>query len=191
MMTINTAMRNIQIHRLFIGSLIFSFGMLLLSGCGSQDESQKDREPVKNTAGISIPGPIRDAALPGDELTVRVFNGSNELKSQTVSRSAGTATIEFDVSPGDYVFTIVFEFNDPDFGTMQLVRKTADQPVHVEAGATADFTFPAYVAADYVDSDGDGVSNLDELSSDLIPRPDPESAECQLGISILGSCSLG
>jgi hypothetical protein len=180
-----------QTHRLLVGSLIFSFGILLLSGCGSQDESQDDREHVKNTAGISIPGPIREAALPGDQLTVRIFDGSNELKSQTVSRSAGTATIEFQVSPGDYVFTIVFEFNDPDFGTMQLVRKTADQSVHVESGARADFTFPAYVVADYVDSDGDGVSNLDELSSDIVPRPDPNNTDCQLGISKLDSCTLG
>ena len=145
----------------------------------------------KNTAGIPIPGAIRDAALPGDELTVRVLNGSKELKSQTVLRTDPNAIIEFQTSPGDYVFTIVFEFDDPDFGTMELVRKTADQAVTVNSGATTDFTFSAYVDEDYVDSDGDGVSNLDELSSDLVPRPDPESTDCQLGNSILDSCTLG
>ncbi|MGD8941432.1 MAG: hypothetical protein PVJ72_18790, partial [Gammaproteobacteria bacterium] len=109
-------MRNMQFYRLIIVSLIISFGMPLLSGCGSQDDSHAGREQVKNTAGIPIPGAIRDAALPGDELTVRVLNGSNELKSQTVLRTDPNAIIEFQTSPGDYVFTIVFEFNDPDFG---------------------------------------------------------------------------
>jgi hypothetical protein len=167
--------------------------MFLLSGCGSQNESQDGRAQVKNTAGISIPGPIRDAALPGDELTVRVLDGSNELKSQLVSRSAGTATIEFSVSSGvPYLFTIVFEFDDPDFGTQVLVQKTATESVTISNGERKEITFPPYVPEDYVDSDEDGVSNLDELSSDIIPRPDPDNSDCQLGISkVNDKCTLG
>ena len=180
-----------RFNRYLAGIIFFTIGNLFLSGCGSQDDSQNDRPPVKNAAGIPIPEAIRQADLPGDELTVRVLEGSKELKSQTVSRSAGTVRIEFQAAPGDHIFTIVFEFNDPDFGIQELVRKTADQAVTVKAGSETPLTFSAYVEADYVDSDGDGVSNLDELSSDLIPRPDPDDDRCQLGISKLDSCKLG
>lgn len=123
-----------------------------------------------------LPLPAAVQALPAaGELSVSVYmNDEGEPRYvRAVTGEQGAIELEFTVPRGEQVFTVLFEYLDPQFirlegGPWELAR-WASGPVRVIAGEAVPLEITAYVYEDY---DGDGISNLDEV----IARTDPGDA---------------
>ena len=170
--------------------------VFIFAGCGSDNASNENGGENKNSGVIAIPSAIKEAALPGTgTLTAKIFIGSNitASASKTVAVTDTEVSFTLKLNPGDYTFTIVFEYDDPVFNTQtwELARATSAS-VTVNTGTSTPVTFPAYA---YADDDSDGITNLAEL--DESARTDPNDPTCLLDdAAILGGpsqsgCSLG
>jgi hypothetical protein len=171
----------------FYLALLLTVLALTLSGCSQS--SNRDAGSVSNdTLSAPLPIALRALALDKTNLVVEVVDGSGAPQACTnlsVDQVNGTYSCTVTLSGGSHTLSLIFSVIDPTYGTVQ-VATTSGVVVDVVPGQTtpADFTL-ATLTLD--DNDGDGISNLDELDAGT----NPNSSECTLDYSHIGSCTLG
>ena len=162
-------MSRVSLHRV----LLIAFVVFGIAACGPQD-SQSNARPGDSNVSVAMPESIVPSALPaGGTLSATVSSSCvaggapQALTNDGSGNFTGTIT---GVATGNCTFTIVFLFQDPDFGQIELV--TASRTINVGGGTNT----LGFGQSDYVetDTDGDGVPNLDEL--DDTNRSDPTTA---------------
>jgi len=144
------------------------FMLALLSGC-----NQSSTGLHKDLAG-GVQMPVGILGLPATgTLSVNVFMdaATTPWHSETnVDPNASAVTLQFTAPEGTHTFTIVFDYDDPQFptqdgGPWELARWTSD-PLVVAAGDSLALNVSQYT---YEDLDNDGISN----AAELIARTNP------------------
>ena len=144
--------------------------LLGIAACGQQD-SQSNANDGDSNISVAMPESIVPAQLPAGGVLSATISSScvaggapQALTNDGSGNFSGTLT---GVATGNCTFNLVFMFQDPDFGSIQLV--TASQTINVGSGSNLlNFGQNDYVETD---TDGDGVPNLDEI--DDTNRSDP------------------
>ncbi len=159
-------MKRVDLHRVLLVAVV----VLGVAACGRQD-SQSNADPSEPNVSVTLPDSIVPDALPaGGTLSATVSSScvAGGAPQALINDGSGNFTGTLSgVAVGNCTFTIVFMFQDPDFGAVELV--TASQTINVGAGSTnLEFGQGDYAETD---TDGDGVPNLDEL--DDANRSDP------------------
>ncbi|MCF6254691.1 MAG: hypothetical protein L3J98_03545 [Gammaproteobacteria bacterium] len=149
-----------------LGLLFFS---LILTACSQGSDPQQG---VISDDKLSAPLPKAIAALSVDGSTLIVdvvVNGNTDkplrVENLVVDTTAGTFSGNVPGFPtGTSTLSLVYSIIDPTQGTVEVIT-TSDITVTVVANqeAPADFSF---AEISYTDTDGDSISNLDELNAD-------------------------
>jgi hypothetical protein len=145
--------------------LLYSLVLILLSACSSGDSTLTTQ--TGNKDGVSIPRVVSEALPENGTLSafIRVDGGPR----QAMSINGDTASITLGgVSLGEHTITMEFEFvfdSNPD---QPLNLASASQAINVVAGENPPLTFANYDTESF-DADGDGISNLAELSNNTNP----------------------
>lgn len=126
------------------------------------------------TAELPVPAELQFLAS-GGEMQVRVFMNAEGAPrhAAAVDEGGGPVLLEFTAPAGEHSFTVVFDYRDPEFvrpdgAPWEIARWTSD-PIRVADGEDVLLEISEYV---YADSDGDGLSNLEEI----IARTNPGDA---------------
>jgi len=152
-----------------MGLLLFG---LILTACG---QSSGPQHGVISDDKLSAPLPkaITAFSVDGSTLIVNVVvNGDTDnplrVKNLSVNTTEGTFSGDVPGVPtGTSTLSLVYSIIDPILGTIEVIR-TADITVNVVANedTPADFSSAEIT---YTDTDGDGISNLDELEAGTNP----------------------
>jgi hypothetical protein len=165
--------------------------VLLLTACSGDNAHEQQNDVVKSDTRVALPAAIRGASLPttGGVLRARILVNGSEEDTKIMNVTDTDVTFILTLSPGNYTFTVVFEYDDPEFDAQtwwELARATTSEPVTVEAGSSIQVPLPVYTKADF---DGDGVDNVTELDESV--RTNPNSCVLDSASSRLGACQLG
>lgn len=166
-------------YRLFIAVI----GLLVLSACGNQSG---DNQLVTSVTSVTkVPASV--LLLPPDG-TLRAYVGVGDaeqiqqLVEMEISGDTATATIS-GLPREIFSVVVLYEFTDSSGNTFVLA--SAVKTVDLSSGVAS----VAFAATDYDtashDDDGDGLSNAEELVAGTAL-----TAECILGFSLIGSCTL-
>ena len=156
-----------------LGLLLFS---LILTACSQGADPQQG---VISDDKLNAPLPKAISALSVDETNLIVevvVNGDtdNPMRIGNLVVDATMGTFSGDVSgipAGTSTLSLVYSIDDPSQGKVEVIR-TSDITIDVVVGENtpADFSSAEMI---YTDTDGDGISNLDELengTSIIIPN---------------------
>lgn len=173
-------MKNSYINRIlkfFITLVLFN----TLYACGSNDAT------VTSNATTELPAELQKLTLTGGgtlSAFVSVDGGARiEMTIDPTGAGAASASIP-SLTLASHTVTITYEYTD---GSGTIVLATATNTVDLSSGsgslsfAAADYDFASH------DSDGDGISNAAEIAAGY----DPRDGACVLGLSTIGSCTLG
>lgn len=166
------------------------FAAVALTGCGSQDETSTATVQESQIVSFKVPEAILAGKLDlaTGTLTATISVNDGTPQPMTISSDGLTASVTLTAIPtGSTEFTIVFTYDNPSFGPLDVASAT--KTINVTTGSnTLSFASSDYVTAIF-DEDGDGVSNIVEL--DEFSVSSPVVALCKLGTAVLDSCELG
>ena len=180
--------RNITLRLAFMLIVL----MLTLSAC-SQKSSQNEVSVSDDT--LSAPLPSALLAVDATNLVVGVVVDGGlpqTCAGLSVNQGAGTFSCTITLSGGPHNIVLVLSIIDATYGTVQVVT-VSGLDVVVVPGQTVSADFSTLTIT-FVDDDGDGISNRDELDAGTDPSdpldPTPLS-DCILDTSLIDSCTLG
>jgi len=164
----------------------------LLLGCDLINSNSEST--VNDWDGVAVPLAIFDSYLPENSTFARLYmdvgttplQELKPLQQQTVRTDNSQSTVTFSgigVPAGQHIFTITFVNNSETFGEIELARADGE-PVDLVPGPNPILNFTGVYT--FTDSDGDQISNLNEL----IAGSPPDDDVCVLGVSLIGRCTL-
>ena len=164
---------------------------LVSAGCSSSSsggDDKKKSETSKST--FAIPSAVQASALPSEgtlKAYLKVDSGSQIEMTINAGQTLASITIE-GLSVGDeHTFEVCFDFTSAQTNNASLVLTCATKQYTWEtpqANTPIAFEDSDFVAG-LVDTDGDGINNVDEI----VGMTNPFS--CVVRTAQLGDCSLG
>lgn len=172
----------------YVIRLIILLMLSTLYACGGGGSGDND-PPNISKATLDVTSELQTFALGGSG-TLSAFvivdgDTANRVEMIIDSNTASSATATIpSLSKALHTVVISYEYTD---STGTIVLATTSNTVDLSSGsATMDFATTDYDLASY-DDDNDGVSNAAELAAGTNPR----DGSCVIGISIIGSCTIG
>jgi len=163
-----------------VGLLVCSLGFL--SACS--DTENQDSSPADVQLAFDVPLSDHVRALPVSGLQAYLIVDNDGVR-RAMSVDGTGASLDVALAPGSHDFTIIYEFTNT-VGTFTLANFT--KTMDISSGSnTVSYSKDEYV---YEDSDGDGLSNAEELDVDNEADP-TTTVPCELGTAIIGDCTLG
>ena len=164
-----------------IGVIAFA---VLLNACSSDNNQAPASNPTKTVTQL----PWEALTVPDlNGLSARIILDGNTASpiAMTIDRILRTATANIPgLSRASHTIQIEYRYTDVN-GTLTIAQSPL-QTVDLTGGsATIAIPSTAYVTAIF-DQDNDGLSNAQELALGA----NPYSSACQLGTSLIGSCTI-
>jgi hypothetical protein len=154
---------------------------LLVSSCsggGSSSATPIGQIDLSTTFNVDVNNLPVDGVL---HVYVSVDSGAQQ-DMQVVNTTASASISSLSIGAHSVDIEVVFVYNN---GTSVTLSSTSSSIDVVEGSNPLDISSTTYVTT--YDDDDDGVTNLDEMNAGTSPS-DPT---CVLGVSVLGSCTLG
>lgn len=152
--------------RIFSSTLIF---LLILASCGGNEQNQFSNNPSNEnkSSGFIVPTFLREKTLPSNG-TISAFIVIDGGTRHNMSINGNVAEHSFSkLSLGDHVIEIIFEYSSATLGNNIEVARTT-KTVTIGSGTNT----LEVIESDYdtsMDSDGDSLTNLNEIVSGRAP----------------------
>ena len=156
-----------------------------IAACGGKSDGGVEFESG-NSPGIAIPKAVRTATIDADGITYAILYCDGNDHAMTIANDIATGTCSDLSTETQHTITIEFRFTPTSSPNQSYPLATATKEnVSVTSGNTS----LSFQEADYdtsFDSDGDQISNVDEVRNNT----DPGDSGCVLGHSFIGHCTL-
>lgn len=168
----------------YLIKLFITFALLINIAACSDDNTGANTETVSVT---EIPEAIQKFTLTTDGALEAWLIIDGTRYPMSINSDAGTATATISgLSRSSHTVSVVYEFTDLN-GDTYILADTLPENVDLSSGdASISIDSGDFDTASH-DSDGDGISNADEVAAGT----DPGDSACLLDTSLLGKCTLG
>jgi len=163
-----------------IKSLVFFAFIVVVTSACTQGDSTVTSQP-QGGGGIAVPAAL--LTLPaGSTLTAYIQVDGGDRQQMTISGSNASISLT-GISQGDHTFTVEFEYISSSAPGNPIILARAIETMEVGSGTNVLEILEEDYDTDSFDEDGDGVSNLDEVSNGSNPF-DLEAALLSLNVGI-------
>lgn len=155
---------------------------VLVSSCGGGGGGSSATPTGQIDLSTTFNVNVNNLPTDGDLHVYAAVDGGAQQDMQIVNTTASSSISSLSVGTHTVNVEIVFIYNNGTSITLSSASSTIDV---VDGANSLDISSISYVTN--YDDDNDGVSNLDEMNAGTSPS-DPT---CVLGVSVIGSCTLG
>ncbi len=163
---------NSYVTRAFDYKFYQYLGLVLLSlsiiACTNPESDTNNAQVSSDEITASLPAELKALALDETNLIVEIIDNGKATRVRVLNLTVDTANKAFSgqltLDEGSHTLSLIFSVIDPDQGTVE-VAQTSGIDVNVIKDATTPADFSAATIT-LTDTDGDSISNLDELDSD-------------------------
>jgi len=149
-----------------IKSLVFFALIVVVTSACTQGDSTVTSQP-QGGGGIAVPAAL--LTLPaGSTLTAYIQVDGGDRQQMTISGSNASISLT-GISQGDHTFTVEFEYTANTAPDNPIILARASETMEVGSGTNVLEILEADYDTASFDEDGDGVSNLDEVSNGSNP----------------------